>query len=576
MNLHKLYALAFGFVFLIHSLAGQNCYVQLDDASGFDTSPYQQELENAACELVQAFPPEFQNQFKVYDFGFYLHQEHYQGGFPQVFLDKVAEVEQLSPYFLLFGKQTDGSGVYTRIWVEVRLPESGMFDCLDSEKMAGILAELDLILHDNYSPPNGFAEKEMEVMSRLSSFIEQLKICCFFSPGFRISGSDLDSSLLEIKVCIDNNCQEEVEGVVAVISPGPNMPEIAFTLEYYGDTICVDLNAVLEIRYERSPPSAPSRARNDNAEFMIANVNIGFPYTFDYEEVGLWGENWATIQGGRAELIIYDIFGEYIKSFKFTVKGQNPKVGEVFDHLDQAPYGEIWFLKKLFMHESATRPTNDLGTEMFQFNFLSEEHENLEEDWNAWSRCPNMSFDGGWGLGQLTNPVPDKLSLWDWKANIHECYHRLAEETLTEEPETRYAFIKRKIGDYMDIILDWESENPGFEVEGHEAFQHGGITWVHGMSTLFEQVNDIDGFQDHFDVELEEGEHSFLDAMVLKAYNGIGTVGSPHYDQNFYYIFYDEGNPSQIPEWRIDVDAHYGNSVNFYVESVAEQEIPNH
>jgi hypothetical protein len=36
---------------------GQNdCYVQLDEASGFDVSPYQADLNAKACELKAAFP----------------------------------------------------------------------------------------------------------------------------------------------------------------------------------------------------------------------------------------------------------------------------------------------------------------------------------------------------------------------------------------------------------------------------------------------------------------------------------------------------------------------------------------
>ena len=61
----------------------------------------------------------------MYDFGFYLHNETRQGGYPEAFQWAVDTVQTLSRYYLLFGKQTDQSGVYTRFWVDSKLPETG-------------------------------------------------------------------------------------------------------------------------------------------------------------------------------------------------------------------------------------------------------------------------------------------------------------------------------------------------------------------------------------------------------------------------------------------------------------------
>jgi hypothetical protein len=56
-----------------HSAATQNCYVPLDDASGYTpTSSQLAELQAAACGLIVNHPVKFQDSFKVYDFGFYL------------------------------------------------------------------------------------------------------------------------------------------------------------------------------------------------------------------------------------------------------------------------------------------------------------------------------------------------------------------------------------------------------------------------------------------------------------------------------------------------------------------------
>jgi hypothetical protein len=69
----------------------QSCYIRLTDASGIDTEPYQQGLEAAACSLRAVFPSEFQQSFKVYDIGFYLHNT-VTTGYPQIFEMAKADV----------------------------------------------------------------------------------------------------------------------------------------------------------------------------------------------------------------------------------------------------------------------------------------------------------------------------------------------------------------------------------------------------------------------------------------------------------------------------------------------------
>jgi hypothetical protein len=114
--------------------AQSNCYVRLADASGYTPAAEQiAALEQAAAALCLAFDSSgFGGQFKVYDFGFYLHHETTAGGYPEPFARKIQAVQDSSPYYLLFGKQSDRSGVYTRFWVEARLPDSLSFSCLDT------------------------------------------------------------------------------------------------------------------------------------------------------------------------------------------------------------------------------------------------------------------------------------------------------------------------------------------------------------------------------------------------------------------------------------------------------------
>lgn len=116
------------------SLQGQNdCYVQLDEASGFDVSPYQAELDAKACELVAAFPDSsYADSFKVYSFGFYVNLDYYDGySYPQAFQDLQEKVAALSPYYLLIGRQSDRNGVFTKFWFDLKLPDSWLSQCFE-------------------------------------------------------------------------------------------------------------------------------------------------------------------------------------------------------------------------------------------------------------------------------------------------------------------------------------------------------------------------------------------------------------------------------------------------------------
>lgn len=118
------------FVLLATKTLGQVCHIELTDASGFNTQPYQTFLENEACQLRNTFPIEFQSQFKVIETGFYLHIPLTIPGIPPMFENAKTQANTNSDYYLLISKQSDQSGIYTKFWVDVKLPETGIFTCL--------------------------------------------------------------------------------------------------------------------------------------------------------------------------------------------------------------------------------------------------------------------------------------------------------------------------------------------------------------------------------------------------------------------------------------------------------------
>jgi hypothetical protein len=171
------------------ALKAQSCFIQEDDATGslaFSTEQLA-ELEAAACSLRAVFPTEFQSDFAVYDFGFYLHQQGYEGGMPQVFQDKIAEVEQESPYFLLFGRELSNNSGLGRIWVEVRLPEGSGYPCLEDAYSSGLIynqVSASIEIEGGYSSV-GVSNMLLSGIETLNTLVDKSVNCCNVSEGNR-------------------------------------------------------------------------------------------------------------------------------------------------------------------------------------------------------------------------------------------------------------------------------------------------------------------------------------------------------------------------------------------------------
>jgi len=178
----------FTFILLAWTLqagAQSPCYVRLNDASGYTPTQTQlNDLEAAACRLIDSLPAEFRDSFKVFDFGFYLHNETFSGGYPEAFQMAIQQAQASSKYYLLFGKQTDGNGMYTKFWVDLKLPETGEFGCLDAAKVDLFSINIKNIIVDKYDLvgryPENYAIAFIEGMRELNANLVKLDsgICC--------------------------------------------------------------------------------------------------------------------------------------------------------------------------------------------------------------------------------------------------------------------------------------------------------------------------------------------------------------------------------------------------------------
>ncbi len=175
--------------FCSSSITAQN-YVQITDASGLqptmaDISP----VLEAADSLVGVLAPEYQDSFKVFDFGFYLHNEVFQGGYPSAFELAAGDVEQVSKYYLLFGRQSDASGVNRRFWVRLHLPVHAMYPCAVSSKHVSyenlVTSRANEFVAKGLDSPSEYVKAEVEAILSIVKEVSHDYNCCLASNARR-------------------------------------------------------------------------------------------------------------------------------------------------------------------------------------------------------------------------------------------------------------------------------------------------------------------------------------------------------------------------------------------------------
>lgn len=180
-------------IFLVSfQVSGQN-FVQFKDfyATKLVNDPTGlQELKDATDSLIAKFPTAFQSEFKVFDIGTYLHQEYTKDDGVKSFVDLAEQkVASQSPYYLLFGKESNQKGIYQKFWVRLKLPISGAFSCLSEENRNMILNNLIENVNSHAFKQEKFYYSEIEAIDLLKDFINKIVICnCDFKSPVCESG----------------------------------------------------------------------------------------------------------------------------------------------------------------------------------------------------------------------------------------------------------------------------------------------------------------------------------------------------------------------------------------------------
>ncbi|MBK8505203.1 MAG: hypothetical protein IPL46_25180 [Saprospiraceae bacterium] len=91
----------------------------MSDATGTRSTAYDMDLGASANNLSTIL--EIAN-LKVYDFGFYLHSENFDGGIPAAFEEIISEIESQSQYYILIGRQSTTESINAKFWIDISLP----------------------------------------------------------------------------------------------------------------------------------------------------------------------------------------------------------------------------------------------------------------------------------------------------------------------------------------------------------------------------------------------------------------------------------------------------------------------
>ena len=153
-------------------------YFQKFDASGIDIKQYYPQLEIAARNLRDSMSQQFKSNFKVYSYGFYLMTMQTQGGL-EYSLDVVKQrAEATGNYYLTICKEPSTSNIYSKFHVEFKLPNNGVFSCVNEELHKTIKTVLENTIQNRYqllgNTYDDYAEAEIEGMRVFAKIIGQI------------------------------------------------------------------------------------------------------------------------------------------------------------------------------------------------------------------------------------------------------------------------------------------------------------------------------------------------------------------------------------------------------------------
>ena len=137
-----------------------------------------------------------------------------------------------------------------------------------------------------------------------------------------------------------------------------------------------------------------------------------------------WDAQPAIINLGGVLTVVASLAGGPSDSVSVHILGTQPETCDVTAYLLTCP--NSFGFDKILLHETAMRHFDAAGN-------------------------PVHSFDGGFGMAQLTNPVPSFAQVWNWKLNVDGALSLFAQKRVAAQ-----AYLSRK-GSYSESQLVHET-----------------------------------------------------------------------------------------------------------------------
>ena len=292
----------------------QTCYITKIDASGINTNNFQSALNAKACELINTFPEPFKSQFKVYDFGFYTQHEVTQG-YPEPFNQQLLNVQSESPYYLLFGKQSDSKGLYTKIWVDVKLPSTDQFRCIDLISPTlrdDITRKVTQEVTSSYSK-NGnnffkYHDAEIAGMEALKKLVLKQLDCCAPQKGSATCDACLESEdpVAFMQKCVDLGFfffpviihnDPDFDGLGSSLPQGPN-GHINAEIKFAPSGVACDIDSLVKISFDLEKNDLFERIPDFDTTTTIFSAK--FPH-----DCGVFASRWKDFQTSSTGLNVF-------------------------------------------------------------------------------------------------------------------------------------------------------------------------------------------------------------------------------------------------------------------------------
>lgn len=287
-------------LYSVNSIAQSTCYESLGELSGINIIQHSTELNNAACELIQTLPSQYQNDFKVFDFGYYSLNETMDTGVEDIWTTIKSKAQANSTYYLLFGKVSGENGIYHTYLVDAVLPPILDEDC--GNNISRKISEIRVILNSNTNPAL-YAQKEIEAMQVLKNY-GTCEIC----------DDDIDNDGDGLVDCDDFDCM--------YLQLSSNLKGNSYTSQKRSSSDCVVLTQdeidiffsneeyIVGLGFESSAEVIEEIEALSIAQCIVgAIVSIGMEYSLNWFILNLQNDNYYDYFSHETASLIFEQHG---------------------------------------------------------------------------------------------------------------------------------------------------------------------------------------------------------------------------------------------------------------------------